>query len=323
MRRVQIFTVVALVGCSSDAPGMVGATGMDDVTSSPGGSTAASSSGTSADVSTTEPEPGSSGEASTGTPTGDDPPVRFDFGGLPDTPNTSEPCIQNVDIVFVMDVSTTMGSFLGSLADEVIAVDQALAALDLPEAPHYGLAVFVDDALMLNDGMPYADAAALQADFQYWSAFTSTNQQVGGGNSNATWPENSLDALYFAATQFDWRPAEDTTRLIIHTTDDTFWEGPSTQNGVTIENDYPGTIAALQEETIRVFAFADTIGGACGCLDVSMGWFGDYEGTPSIPESTDGGVYDINQILNGSVSLADAITASVEESYCEDYNPVG
>jgi hypothetical protein len=146
---------------------------------------------------------------------------------------------------------------------------------------------------------------------------------VGGGNSNSTWPENSLDALYLAATEFAWRPAESTTRLVIHTTDDTFWEGPATQNGVMILHDYPETVDALQSEMIRTFAFADMIGGSCNCLDVSMGWFGDHDGMPSIPEATDGGIFHINGVLDGSVSLADAITDSVEESYCTPYQPVG
>ena len=163
----------------------------------------------------------------------------------------------------------------------------------------------------------------IEGEGRLWGDFTASNQQVGGGNSNGTWPENSLDALHLAATQFAWRPADETTRLVIHTTDDTFWEGPSTQNGVAIQNDYASTVAALQAETIRVFAFADTIGGSCGCLDVSMGWFGDYEGMPSIPDATDGGVYDINEILSNAVSLADAIGDSVEQSYCDEYDPAG
>jgi len=298
-------------GPDSGVPGTSGESPPTDDSSDTPGSTDQPTMGSTSTSATNGPDRGETGT----------PPVRFDVGGLPDAPGVSEGCAQNVDIVFVMDVSTTMGTFLGTLADEIAAVDQALADLDLPAQPHYGLAVFVDDAELLNGGIAYADAAALQADFEMWSAFTSTNQQVGGGNSNSTWPENSLDALYLAATDFDWRPADDTTRLIIHTTDDTFWEGPATHNGIMVENDYSGTIAALQDETIRVFAFADTIGGSCSCLDVAMGWFEEYEGMPSIPDSTDGGIYDINQILDDSVSLADAITSSVEQSYCEEYDP--
>ncbi|MBV1857307.1 MAG: hypothetical protein KUG77_02770, partial [Nannocystaceae bacterium] len=91
----------------------------------------------------------------------------LDVGAPPSTtdPDGADPevCEQDIDVVFVMDVSTTMGPFLGALADQMLAVDQAIAALNLPSAPHYGLVVFVDDFALLGKGQPYADAAALQA----------------------------------------------------------------------------------------------------------------------------------------------------------------
>jgi hypothetical protein len=232
-------------------------------------------------------------------------------------------CDEDVDIVFVMDVSTSMGPFLSTLADEILVVDQALADLGLPNAPHYGLVVFVDDFALLGGGAPYADATALQADFNMWSTFTASNQQVGGGNLNTTWPENSLDGLQAAATGFQWRPGDATLRMVIHTTDDTFWEGPSTHNGVMIQNDYATVVAALQSETIRVFSFAAQIGAMCECEDVTPGWSSPYLGMPAIPEATDGGVFDIDAVLAGTVSLADAIQQSIEESMCDPYDPVG
>jgi hypothetical protein len=249
------------------------------------------------------------------------PEVYFDLGGIPDTPGSD--CESGIDIVFVMDVSTTMGEFLGLMADEMLAVDAAIQALELPTTPHYGLAVFVDDAQLLNDGMPYADANALRDDFIFWSNFTATNQQVGGGNPNSTWTENSLDALYLAATEFEWRPADTTTRIVIHTTDDTFWDGPTVGNGVNILYGYEETVQAMQDAMVRGYSFADTIGGSCECMDVSMGWSTAYMGMTPMPEATDGDVYDINQILGGTVSLTDAINTAVEESYCDPYEPVG
>ena len=263
--------------------------------------------------------PGSSGETAESGPN-----VYFDLGPIPDEPGGKVPgCQSAIDIVFVMDVSTTMGEFLGLMADEMLAVAAAIQALELPTTPHYGLAVFVDDAALLNDGMPYDDANALRDDFIYWSDFTSSNQQVGGGNSNSTWTENSLDALYLAATEFDWRPANTTTRIVIHTTDDTFWDGPTVGNGENILHGYEETVEAMQDAMVRGYSFADTIGGACECTDVSMGWSTPYLGMTPMPEATDGGVYDINQILGGTVSLADAINTAVEESYCDPYEPVG
>lgn len=249
--------------------------------------------------------------------------MYFDVGVLPDAPGGDRDCEQNLDIVFVIDVSTTMGEFIGLLSDEMLAVDAAVQELDLLAPPHYGLAVFVDDAAVLNDGQPYDDALALQADFDTWAAYTSSNEQVGGGNGNSTFTENSLDGLYFAADQFDWRPAGTTTRMIVHVTDDTFWDGPTVGNGVAIEHGYEETVEQLQDEQVRVFSFADTIGGSCECEDVSMGWSTPYMTMTPIPEATDGGVYDINMILAHTVSLTEAIDAAVENSYCNPYMPVG
>lgn len=257
-----------------------------------------------------------------------DTALKLDVGsaeteGDPIDSETSDACEENIDIVFVMDVSTTMGPFLGRLAEEILVVDQAVAQLEMAGEPRYGLVVFVDDFALVNAGAPYEDAAALQADFEMWSSFTSSNSQVSGMASNSTWPENSLDALHVAASAFQWRPADDTLRIIIHTTDDTFWDGPATENSVMIEHGYAETVSALQDAQIRVFSFADQIGGSCVCEDVTPGWSTPYEGNTPIPEATDGGVFDIAEVLAGTLSLSEAITDSVSTSVCDPYEPVG
>jgi hypothetical protein len=280
-------------------------------------------------TSITDDPMGSGGDAGTGD-TGDDADeagekldVPADDSGTGFDSDAPTSCDQDVDIVFVMDVSTSMGPFLSSLADEIETVDQALAALDLPSPAHYGLVVFVDDFAILGGAAPYPDAATLRADFQDWSAFTSTNQQVGGGGTNTTWPENSLDALSAAATAFQWRPAASTLRLVIHTTDDTFWDGPTNANGVDIQHGYTDTVDALQEREIRVFSFAAQIGGQCECEDVTPGWSTPFGGSPPIPEATGGGVFDIDLVLAGQVSLADAIPQAVIDTMCDPYPPTG
>jgi hypothetical protein len=265
---------------------------------------------------------GESGASSEEDSNGDAPRLDVAPGGtMGDDPDGDPMCEEDVDIVFVMDVSTSMGPFLSTLADEILVVDQALASLGLPNPPHYGLVVFVDDVALLGGGAPYPDVQTLQADFQMWSTFTASNQQVGGGNQNTTWPENSLDGLHAAAAGFQWR--QDAARIVIHTTDDTFWEGPSTQNGVMIQHDYAGTVDALQSREIRVFSFTAQIGGMCECEDVTPGWSAPYLGMPPVFEATDGGVFDIDLVLAGQVSLADAINDAVETSMCDPYDPVG
>lgn len=277
-----------------------------------------------ATVPTTTPDDGESTAVAIDTSAGQ----RLDLGdGATATEGDvdgTDDCTQDVDIVFVMDVSTSMGPLLDALADEILVVDEALAALGLPNPPHYGLVVFVDDAAILGVGAPYPDVATLQQDFQSWSAFTSTDAQIGGGQANSTWPENSLDALYLAAAGFQWRPAGDATlRMIIHTTDDTFWDGPTTANGESIAHGYDEVVGALQQRSIRTFSFAGQLGGSCACEDVTPGWSTPYQGKTPIPEATDGDVFDIDLVLAGQLSLSAAINDAVGQTMCQPYTPVG
>lgn len=228
-------------------------------------------------------------------------------------------CDDSVDIVFVMDVSTSMGPFLSKLSQEILVVDQAIKQLNLNAPPQYGLVVFVDDTNFINNGQPYTDLNQLKTHFENWGAFTSSNQQTSGGGLNSTWPENSLDAIYRAATEFMWRPADKTLRMIIHTTDDTFWNGPTTQDFVQIQHNYGETLKVLQDNEIRMFSFAAMLGGQCECLDVSAGWFSGYAGQPPIPDATGGKAWDIDQVLNNQISLSDALTGAVEDTRCKPY----
>jgi hypothetical protein len=228
-------------------------------------------------------------------------------------------CNQAIDIVFVMDVSTSMGAFLNKLASDIPAVDAAVKQLNLTVAPHYGLVVFVDDVTFVNSAQPYQDVQTLQSDFQTWAQFTSSNSQTQQSTQNTTWPENSMDALYAAASQFAWRPKDTTLRIAIHTTDDTFWNGPTSQDGVSITHGYADTLAELQTEQVRVFSFANKLGGPFETDDVSGGWFGLYGANPAMPDATGGAVNVLDDVLGGSISLADAIPAAVKDSLCKPY----
>lgn len=312
-------------GSAGSATGVTSATSMTSATTSTSDASGGSSGA-----------PGTSGGAvSTG---GDDPTTGgatadatsspFDTGGSTGWWETTggdgdDMCKLNIDIVFVMDVSTSMAAILQKLADEILVVDAAIQALELPTQPSYGLVVFVDDATMINSGKPYADAKALQADFVQWSNFTQSNSQTSGQGFNSDWPENTLDALYTAAFAFQWRPVESTLRMIIHTTDDTFGDKGASQSGVTVQHSYDETVLALQEREIRVFSFADAdaTGGQFNDLDVGWGFFKPYDGKTAIPTATDGGAFNINDVYDGTLSLSAAINMSVEESLCMQYIP--
>lgn len=294
------------------------------VGSSEGGSESAGASSTTGapDPTTGTPDPSTGPELTTtgaidGTTTDDSATSWFETTVDPDM------CKQNIDLVFVMDVSTSMAGVLQKLENEILVVDQAIKALELNSEVRYGLVVFVDDAKIINNGAPYADVQALKNDFNFYWNFTQSNQQANGGGSNGDWPENTIDALYLAAFVFQWRPVEDTLRMIIHTTDDTFGDKGAVQSGIAVQHSYDETVLGLQERQIRVFSFADDdkTGGPGNNEDVSMGFFTPYDGKTPIPEATDGGAFNINLVNSDQLSLSAAINMSVEESLCMQYIP--
>lgn len=338
--------VLAACGDSDSGTGTAGVTATESITSvsttdaSPTGSDSDSDSdstnpgtdsqsGTSTGaVSTSGPEPTTGVDSTAATTlttttspftTGDDTDT-----GWWETTTSGDMCKLNIDIVFVMDVSTSMSAILQKLADEILVVDQAIAALDVETQPNYGLVVFVDDATLINNGVAYPDAASLQADFIQWSQFTQSNSQTDGNGSNGDWPENTLDGLYLAAFGFQWRPTESTLRMIIHTTDDTFGDKGAIQSGEMILHSYDETVLGLQEREIRVFSFVDNdmTGGPGNNEDVSMGFFTPYQGKTPIPMATDGGAFNINDVYEGQLSLSAAINQSVEDSLCSQYIPM-
>ena len=86
---------------------------------------------------------------------------------------------------------------------------------------------------------------------------------------------------------------------------------------------WPETVTRLQEQQIRVFSFTADIGGSCSCDDVTPGWSAPYGAAAPIPEATDGARFDIDQVLAGTVDLAEAINTSIEGAVCDPYEPVG
>jgi hypothetical protein len=313
-------------GEGSDSGGFTGAggsTASGSTSSSPGG-TSGGDSGEQGPGTTGEPTTGAGPEDSTGT-TGEGSTTIGDGGSsgwFGTSTGGADTCKPNIDLVFVMDVSTSMSEFLSALAEEIVVVDQAIAALELDVAVRYGLVVFVDDVTSANGGAPYADVMQLQADFVEWSAFTQSNTQTDGMGGNVDFPENTLDALYTAAATFPWLPEEATLRMIIHTTDDSFGDKGADQSGEIVQHGYDETVLALQERQIRVFSFAAKLGGPDDADDVKAGFFTPYQDKTPIPTATDGGVFDLGDVYKKKISLSAAINQSVIDSLCAVYIPM-
>lgn len=240
-------------------------------------------------------------------------------------------CYSKLDIVFVMDVSTTMEYILQTLHDQMQNVWDASVALNVD--PKVGLVVFVDDVTAANDGLFFDTLVGVQGGFADWIEFIQT---YGNKNTlptttgyNTDMPENTLDALATAVDAFPWRDINKTLRVVIHATDDTFLEKPAKfKSNVEVQHTYDETVTLLTVAQVRVGTFAakqaerPTIEEPSGWKDITAGYFADYNGKPSIPEATGGAAYDLDlvgQPAPDGISMDIAINEFIENKLCMPY----
>jgi hypothetical protein len=242
---------------------------------------------------------------------------------LPDAPPAV--CVDPIDLVFVLDVSTSMAEEATRLREGIGSI---FAAADALTADHtFGLVVFVDDALVVGGCSSFPTAASLQTEFDHWRSFCSSNQNPGGsGGTNADCPENSLDAIHAAATMCTWRAGA--THILIHVTDDTFEEPPYTYSsdflggGVRAVWHYSQVSDVLVANQIRVGAFAMEVPEECGAGrsdDTARGFFTPFFGLPSLPEATGGRVWDMADVRAGTLDMATSINEMIEDEHCHPF----
>jgi hypothetical protein len=264
-------------------------------------------------------------------------------------------CHDVIDVVFVLDTSSSMGFVLQQLEAQIAQVVTASNTL-APDA-HFGLIVFQDNYFLdntgpLEGGKVHTAASTLQSRFSYYrTTYTNNDRNPGDGptgltTQNPICEENSLDALYAAAKEYPWRA--NATRVVIVATDDTFLEAPDNygdrdHDGLTNKTDFPRegnypalhdlgeTVTALREGKIRVFSFSrihqPSILERCGTgrrfpwADITDGWTTPYgtSNAPPIPTQTDGGNYDLDQVKSNAINLSATINSVVLDSYC---NPI-
>ena len=226
-------------------------------------------------------------------------------------------CDDPIDIVFVIDVSTSMDDEIAAIRT---GVDNIFAATDaLTDNFRFGLVVFVDDVAVVGNCRGFGTVEELRAELNRWETFTQSNDQPGGsliGNGDCA--ENSLDALYEAAVSCPWR--QGSLRLAVHVTDDTFEERPASLSSVPVQRSYAETVSALVQNEVRVGSFsAPGAGEECGAgssANVGRGFHEAYRGMPSIPMATGGRAWSIRDVRAGSLDMADAINDFAAAEYC-------
>jgi hypothetical protein len=262
-------------------------------------------------------------------------------------------CREVIDLVFVLDTSSSMEFVLNKLDQQIADV---VAASNMVAADaHFGLIAFQDNYKLdatgaLMNGVVHTSATSLQTAFRnYRDNYTAANRNPGDGIGgpmlqNPICEENSLDSLYAAATEFPWR--DNATRVVILVTDDTFLEatdnyGDRDHDGDTTSTDFPSegnypalrtvpqTVSALQTAKVRVFSFSRLTqpnflercgtGRRLAWADITDGWTTPYGTHAPIPQQTDGANYELEKVKSGALNLATTINAVVLESHC---NPI-
>ncbi len=244
--------------------------------------------------------------------------------GMSDVPRLDvlpEVCAAPIDLTFVLDVSTSMAMEANALRMGI--ADIYAAARALTTDTRFSLVVFVDDALVVNGCAPFGTVDELTAEFVRWRDFCSTNESPVSRNDNLDCAENSLDAIYAAATTCTWR--EGATHILVHVTDDTFEEPPFEYSsgpfggGIPAVRYYNEVLDALVTREIRVGAFAMEVPENCGAgtsSDTGRGFFTNFRGMPSLPEVTGGRVWDIADVRDGALNMSTAIAEMVDDEYC-------
>ncbi len=238
-------------------------------------------------------------------------------------------CAAPLDVVLVIDVSTSMAGELAAIGAGVTSLWET--AHELSNDAQISLVVFVDDALAVDgrppfalDGgcQPFTTPEDLATQLAAWQMFCATNQSPVSHIQNHDCVENSLDAL-MAASMCPLRTGS--TRVLVHVTDDTFAERPAVLSGewgggVHVQFNYVEATTALVDRGFRVGVFAETgVGDDCGAgrsPDVGRGFSGPFGTMPSLPEATAGRFWDLREVRAGRLDMASEIETFLRSVHC-------
>lgn len=207
----------------------------------------------------------------------------------------SEPvgAAEPLDLVFVLDVSTTM--------NELARLRAALQEV-LPDAEAWGSALRLGLTTFENDVLVHADADFLgreaffrELDSQLVAGTWIADPQLARQLMNFDYPENVLDALARSASEFDFR--DGARRYLLLMTDDSFLVPPETfSDGTPAVHSFEEVSQALREHGVRLFSVHAPLRG--------RGLSSGFDGAPSLVAQTEGAWFDIAGVDVGEVQLA-------------------
>lgn len=210
--------------------------------------------------------------------------------------NSVEGCVADpttlppLDLVFVLDISTTMDE-LADLRGAILHLFELApkSGLDV----RMGLTSFGNDVVVHGDGA-FLDRASFTRELDSQLLDGGPNPDLPRQLLNFDYPENILDALYRAATRFDFRPGA--RRYLLLMTDDTFREPPEVfSDGTPATFSYREVSEQLRDSGVRLFSVHDSRKG--------RGLSSSYRGEPSLVEATDGMWFDLEAVESGALDL--------------------
>jgi len=213
-----------------------------------------------------------------------------------------------LDLVFVVDVSTTMDDETNALHDAANVILDRVA--ETGTELQLGLTTFVNDVVLHNSGQSLDRTtffAELESQLTWTGSAWHTNGDLSRNTDNTDMPENVLDALYRSADEFAFRV--DTTRYFVLITDDTFVEPPEILSGNNpVQSSYDETALRLLQWQVVLHSIH--------APDNGVGLSEPYGGRASMVEMTGGGWHAIEGIVEGQLDLSEMLTDLVEHR-CE------
>ena len=220
--------------------------------------------------------------------------------------------LRTLDVVFVVDVSTTMGGTVAEVHRQIGRLGRFgdAAGVDV----NYGLVTFVDDVDLARtpDGSPaFGSARAVARALAAADERAAVNLQLHHDAENTDWPENSLDALVRAAHGYPWRIGLGSRRLIVWMTDDTFGrKGQTLSRVVRVEHGYDEVADELEAHDVQVVAFASWLGGPARDEDVGAGILSELDGRPAIPVASGGFAMPLQDLAEDDTTLSRALSVA-------------
>jgi hypothetical protein len=205
--------------------------------------------------------------------------------------------LEPLDLVFVLDVSTTMNE-TASLRQAALDLFDAAASRGLDV--RFGLTTFVNDVVVHRDGA-FLDREGFLAelDSQLVPETRVPDPALPRQLLNFDFPENGLGALYRSAAEFDFRPGA--RRYLLFVTDGSFLEPPAVfSNGSPALHSYAEVARILADREVRLFSVHSR--------DHGRGLSTNYDGGPSLVTLTGGTWFEISDVDSGRLALGDLLT---------------